>query len=275
MKVRLFCIISILLIIFGKNARSQQVLMLDTANSHMVVIKFALPGLSRQRTVRVFLPSSYYHSSRRYPVIYMQDGQNLFLNIKQPRDSWYADSLVNSFPANRQAIIIGINNGGDKYRMTEYNPYDSNYGRGEGALYTSFIVNVLKPYIDKHYKTKPSFKNTAIAGSSMGGLIAMYAAVKYDHVFGYAGIFSPAFWMAPKIYDDVAGSNINSRSNFFLACGDQEGNEPVYVKKMDSILYSKKPNLKNIPDPLILKNARHNEQQWRIAFDLFYKWFLK
>ncbi len=81
--------------------------------------------------------------------------------------------------------------------MTEYNPYSfQHYGKGESDEYVDFLVKNLKPYVDKHYRTFKDKENTAIAGSSMGGLISLYAVIKYPHVYGAAGIFSPAFWTA-------------------------------------------------------------------------------
>ena len=268
-------LVLMMLLIWTNSCHAQQPVSLDTSNRFLTTIRFVIPELSRHRVVRIFFPSSYYASSRKYPVIYMQDGQSLFYEPEHHSDSWYVDSLVNSFPANRQVIIVGIGNGGNKHRMTEYNPYDGYYGREEGVLYTKFIVNVIKPYIDQHYKTKASVKNTAIVGSSMGGIIAMYAAVKFDNVFGYAGILSPAFWVAPQIYQDVANSPINHKSMFFFSCGSEEGNETDQITKMDSILRKKNLSAKNLPAPLILRGAKHNEQQWRMAFDLFYKWFVQ
>jgi len=263
------------LLILTNIGHAQQPIALDSTDRYLTTIRFEVPGLSRHRVVRIFLPSSYYSSSRKYPVIYMQDGQNLFYWPKHNSDSWYVDSLVNSFSPGKQVIIVGIDNGGNQHRMTEYNPYDGYYGKEEGILYTKFIVNVIKPYIDQHYKTKTSFKNTAIVGSSMGGIIAMYAAVKFDKVFGYAGILSPVFWVAPQMYQDVADSPINHKSKFFLSCGSEEGNESNQITKMDSILRNKHLSSKNVPAPLILKGAKHNEQQWRVTFDSFYKWFIQ
>ena len=91
-------------------------------------------------------------------------------------------------------IVVAIDHGGTK-RINEYCPYDmEGFGKGEGDQYLQFLVKTLKPYIDKNYRTKKDKENTYIAGSSMGGLISMYAVLKYPYVFGGAGVFSPAFW---------------------------------------------------------------------------------
>ncbi len=254
-------------------ASQAQTIAKDTSNTQYVNLTIDIPQLSRQRTVQIYLPKDYQSSSKKYPVIYMQDGQNLYNKMESKPNCWYVDSLLATLPADKQAIIVGVNHG-EKYRLTEYNPYDSRFGKGEGVAYTEFIVKTLKPFIDKHYRTKPDAKHTAIVGSSMGGLISMYAAVKYTDIFGTAGVFSPSFWIAPQIYTDALNQKISAKSKFFLACGDAEGNEVAYVNKMDSVLRSKGFGLSNVPNVLVLKNANHNEQQWRAEFPIFYEWFI-
>ncbi|PAW93196.1 hypothetical protein CKK33_06680 [Mucilaginibacter sp. MD40] len=243
----------------------------DTAR--IITENIHIPQLNRERTIRIYLPAGYTASKRAYPVIYIHDGQNLFSGTKNPAFSWYIDSLLKTYPPNKQAIIVGINNG--KNRIMEYNAWDSNYGKQEGVAYTDFIVNTLKPHIDSAYRTLKDAKHTVIAGSSMGGLISMYAAIKYPQIFGTAGVFSPSFWIAPKMYELVASEKLNTKNRFFLACGDQEGNETEYVARMDSLLLSKGFDRKHVPDPLIVKDSRHNEAQWRKAFAAFYAWWIK
>lgn len=130
----------------------------------------------------------------------MHDGQNLFDEYTGNFGEWGVDEALDSLiktgaPA---CIVVGINNGPN--RINEYNPYNTDrFGKGEGDNYLQFIVNNLKPYIDKHYKTLSQKENTIIAGSSMGGLISYYAVAKYPSVFGKAGVFSPSFWIAPQM----------------------------------------------------------------------------
>lgn len=117
----------------------------------------------------------------------------------------------------KEVIVVGIDNGLSK-RMNEYYPYSfRQYGKGEGDEYVDFLVKNLKPFIDGHYRTLAGKKNTYIAGSSMGGLISLYAVLKYPAVFGGAGIFSPAFCTAPAM-DTLTISkakSINARLFFY------------------------------------------------------------
>jgi len=233
--------------------------------------KFDMPQLNRQRTIRVYLPEGYSSSNKSYPVIYMTDGQNLFKTDAEIKNTWGVDSILNALPANKQCIIVGIDHAG-KDRITEYDPYNSTYGNGDGNAYIWFLVETLKPYIDTHYRTKKDARYTAIAGSSMGSLLAMYAAIKYPDVFGSAGIFSPALWIGPQIYTDTEIAAPNKKSGYYLTCGDSEGNEVGYVNKMDSLLHAKGFSLKQVPPIKINAGAIHNETQWRNAFPAFYSW---
>lgn len=243
----------------------------DTAR--VVISKINMPQLGRERTIRVYLPAGYATSNRKYPVLYMHDGQNLFAGNTSFAGSWLIDSLLKTMPADKQMIVVGIDNEG-KYRMAEYNAYESKYARPEGDAYIEFIAKTLKPHIDSLYRTKKEAKHTAIAGSSMGGLISMYAAVKHPDVFGVAGVFSPSFWIAPKLYTLVEEQKMNTKQRYFLACGDKEGDETEYVARMDSVLINKKFNRKNVPAPLVIKDGKHNEAQWKIAFKVFYAWLV-
>ncbi|MGF7074843.1 putative alpha/beta superfamily hydrolase [Mucilaginibacter sp. 3215] len=128
---------------------------------------------------------------------------------------------MDRIPVQQESIIVGIDHGGE-YRITEYDPYNSKYGEGRGDDYVQFLIKELKPYIDGHYRTQTDAAHTTIAGSSMGGLISMYAALKYPGVFGNAGVFSPAFWIAPQIYDQAQQSVVNKNSRFYFVCGDAE-----------------------------------------------------
>lgn len=135
----------------------------------------------------------------------MHDGQNVFDAKTSAYGEWNVDEILDSlYQTNiQQAIVVGIDHGGED-RLKEYNPYDSKYGKGAGKAYVAFLVKTLKPYIDAHYSTLRDAKHTSIEGSSMGGLISMYALARYPKVFGDAGVFSAAFWIAPEVYKDVA-----------------------------------------------------------------------
>jgi len=179
---------------------------------------------------------------------------------------------MDRFPDKKECIVVGIDHGGDN-RITEYDPYESKYGKGRGDDYVDFIARTLKPYIDKNYRAKTDARNTTIAGSSMGGLISTYAALKYPGVFGNAGIFSPAFWIAPQIYDYAKQVKLLSSSRFYFVCGDAESESMVAdMRKMADLIGSKSNNNVRI---IIIKGAGHNEKQWNGDFPGFYDWLMQ
>lgn len=176
-----------------------------TIVGNIITFKMKIPQLdNRERRIWVYLPPDYNQSNRRYPVLYMHDGQNLFDQATSFAGEWQVDeTLERLFKEKGFAIIVvGIDNGGER-RIDEYSPWvNSEYGRGgEGDAYVRFIVETLKPYIDSKYRTLPN--ETGIMGSSLGGLISIYAGFKYPEVFKYVGAMSSAFWFNPEIYEFV------------------------------------------------------------------------
>lgn len=244
-------------------------------NVHILDSEFDIPQLNRKRRVWVYLPPDYETSGKKYPVIYMHDGQNLFDSFTSGYGEWGIDESMDSlYQAGKpMAIIVGVDHGGE-YRLTEYNPYDNKrFGKGMGDEYTDFLAKTLKPLIDRKYRTLSAAKNTTVAGSSMGGLISMYAAAKYPKVFGRAGVFSPAFWVAPEIYSYVSGKKFRKQKLFFVA-GELESNEmvPDMQKLYDQLLLQgvKKNNMQLIIAP----DGKHSEWFWKREYPRFFNWIM-
>jgi predicted alpha/beta superfamily hydrolase len=245
-----------------------------TAKVHLLNENFDMPQLGRQRRVWIYLPKNYATTKHKYPVLYMHDGQNLFDGYTSGYGEWGIDELMDKVLGKKQCIIIGIDHGGD-YRISEYDPYDSKYGKGQGDAYVEFLVKTLKPYIDQHYRTFTDARHTAIAGSSMGGLISMYAELKYPQVFGQAGIFSPALWIAPPVYDFAQKQKVSAKSRYYFVCGDAESDTMVDdMQKMADMMQAKGLSKPNTPT-VIIKGAQHNEKQWNGDFPAFYSWLVQ
>lgn len=243
-------------------------------NVHIIDTAFLIPQLKRVRRVWIYLPPGYSNSQKHFPVLYMQDGQNVFDDSTSFAGEWGVDETLDSIGAHsKEIIVVAIDHGGAK-RINEYCPYDmEKYGKGEGSEYVDFLVKNLKPYIDKKYRTLPGKQNTFIAGSSMGGIISMYAVLKYPKVFGGAGIFSPAFWVGPKIFDDIKskGKEVNSRIYFY--CGGQEGEtmEDDMEKAFEGMrAVSRSPMI-----TCVRPDGKHTESVWRQEFPLFYLWMME
>ncbi len=233
---------------------------------------FYMPQLVRSRKITVYLPPGYVGSAKRYPVLYMHDGQNLFDDYLAGFGEWGVDESLDSLIKKGQqgCIVVGIDNG--PKRLNEYNPfYFEKFGDGEGDNYVNFIAQTLKPYIDKRYRTITTKENTIIAGSSMGGLISYYAILKYPEVFGKAGIFSPAFWTTgsgTSVLTDSLGGKLNGMLFFYM--GRLEGEQ--YLKDMTEIC----DKLGKVSTAYIYtaidEKGLHNEAAWRKWFSEFYKW---
>jgi len=251
----------------------------STASSNVYLLDgaFKMPQLQTTRRIWIYLPPSYAKSRKKYPVLYMHDGQNLFDRSTSGYGEWGVDEILDSLSARggKEYIVVGIDHGGSE-RLKEYNPYDSQYGKGRGKDYVAFLVNTLKPYIDKHYRTLKDNKNTAIAGSSMGGLISMYAITAYPQVFGKAGIFSPAFWLGKAIETDVknAGATLKGHQ-VYLVAGELEGK--MMIRDMESVYEilvggEKEQGLRNKDVRLVEKaDGKHSEWFWHREFPAFYQ----
>ena len=238
---------------------------------HILSKKFKISVDGEQRTIRMYIPKGYEKTSKRYPVIYMHDGQNLFDDQTAFSGEWGIDEIMDSLIAKKKkaCIIVGIDNG--PKRIQEYNPFtNEKYGEGEGDAYLEFIVNELKPYIDKNYRTHSDRKNTMIAGSSLGGLISYYAALKYPKVFGKAGVFSPSFWIAPELSELTAKLAKGNSTKFFFSMGVAEGQN--YVTDMNQMVEKYATYSKGIMYSYIPEQGMHNEKSWHDAFLHFYPW---
>lgn len=255
------------------NTSSKNVRIIDTA--------FWMPQLKRKRRVWIYLPEDYATSGKRYPVLYMHDGQNIFDDATSYSGEWGVDEFFDS-TALPKSIVVGIDNGGDK-RLNEYCPYDfsltgidanNKMNKGEGGLYAGFLVKTLKPFIDKRYRTAKDKKNTFIAGSSMGGLISLYAVLKYPTVFGGVAVFSPAFWVTgTNIYKDIRKKGKSVRSKIYFLGGKLEGEGmiPDMLKAFQAMAAVSKSTMTTV----IRDEGLHNEATWRKEFPLFYEWLMK
>jgi predicted alpha/beta superfamily hydrolase len=162
------------------------------------------PQLDNQRDILVYLPPGYEETDTRYPVVYMHDGQNLFDQATSYTCEWQVDETMELLSqAGYAAIVVGISNRG-RERIDEYSPFvDPRHGGGKGRQYVDFIVETLKPAIDEQFRTLRDRTHTGIMGSSMGGLISLYAFACYNAVFGFVGIMSPSLWFADRAIFDV------------------------------------------------------------------------
>ncbi len=240
---------------------------------------FSIPQLNTTRRIWIYLPPNYATSTKKYPVIYMQDAQNLFNDATSFSGEWKIDETLNQLFAegNPDAIVVGIENGGAE-RLNEYSPWKNDkYGGGKGDAYTEFLVKTLKPFIDKSYRTLPQAKNTALIGSSMGGLISFYAGLKYPEKFGKLGIFSPSFWFDFKDLNFFVNKNSKKlkHTKFYFLAGKKESENMVSdIEKVIPVLIKKGVPEENIKTKFD-EDGTHSESYWSREFGAAYLWLFK
>lgn len=236
----------------------------STASKSVSTFTIEAPQLKTTKKIWIYLPKDYSATAKKYSVIYMQDAQNLFDAKTAYSGEWNVDEKLDSLKA--PVIVVGIEHGNDK-RTEELTPYkNEKYGGGNADNYLDFIVKTLKPYIDTNYRTKTKAKNTIIMGSSLGGLVSYYAALKYPETFGKAGVFSPSFWFSNDIYT-LTKKAPKIKTKIYFLCGDNESDDMVKdMKKMERLLDTKRCYCLHLTKSKIVKGGEHNEKLWRDGF---------
>ncbi|MBL4934635.1 alpha/beta hydrolase [Clostridium sp. YIM B02515] len=258
-----------------------------TDGSEVVFIKnFESRIMNNKRDIAVYLPESYKEDDNRsYPVLYMHDGQNLFTGIDDGSDiKWRVkettDRLIKENKI-QDIIIVGIYN--NERRINEYTTsYVEKFkSGGRGGDYASFIIQEIKPYIDSNYRTLKDRYNTAIAGSSLGGLISFYIGWNYSDVFKKIGAISPSFWWnSCEIIKEIEKYNGDKKDlKIWIDAGtaeetsDRNNNGVIDMvddaRDMVSVLNKKglKPNEEIMY--LEVNEGKHNEKDWAERFDKF------
>ncbi len=195
-----------------------------------VLREFPSAYLPDARDVLVWLPPVYgTEPERRFPVLYLHDGQNLFDGRTSyvTGRTWRAHATADRLTRERliePVILVGINNTGVR-RMAEYTPSrDARFGGGEGPLYGRLLVDELKPLIDASFRTLPEAAHTGLAGSSLGGLISLALGLDYPQVFGQLGVLSPSvWWNGREILGRVGAARPMPRPRIWLDMGMSEG----------------------------------------------------
>jgi alpha-glucosidase len=251
--------------VFSQNEKN------STATSNVSLLKkeFTIPNLNAiSHKVWIYLPPNYHNSSKKYPVIYMHDAQNLFDSATSYAGEWEVDEALNKLyeKTGKGFIVVGIENSGEE-RINEYTPWKNEIdGGGKGEIYVDFIVKTLKPYIDGNYKTKKQQKHTGLMGSSLGGLISYYGGLQYPKTFGKIGALSTSFWFSEKIMDFTQEKGNLKNVQLFLLVGGKEGYDmDKDTKKMEELLLKTGFESKNLKTK-INPDGQHNEAFWRSEF---------
>lgn len=239
---------------------------------------FGSGKLVAKRNIHIYLPPDYYQdSSNRFPVLYMQDGQNLF----NPKTSfaglaWQVDKTAQELILKKKIsslIIVGIDNNGEQ-RINEYTPIHSDGKGGKAENYSQMLINELKPFIDSHYRTLPGREFTGLGGSSLGGLFSLYLGIKRPDIFSRLAVMSPSIWWANSfILSEISALPSREQLRIWLDIGGREGH---HIKKQTRFLQKillkkgwKKHRNTKLADLRYLEapKASHNEFSWGSRFD--------
>ncbi len=232
--------------------------------------------LNRKANLYIGFPDSYLKSKKRYPVLYMHDGHNLF----DPHDAfigitWGVKETFDTHPELKEVIVVGLSCADGLKRLQEYNIFEMKHKsikdngsiKGHGEKYLKYLVETLKPEIDSKYRTLSDSNNTAIMGSSMGGVISNQAAVLYPDVFSRIGCVSNAFYVSfEKILEFNSNSNFSKIKKFYMDVGDKEGNKQTSLEYLNTnkAIYNvlKTKMSKDTLKFRVIKNGIHSEKAW-------------
>ncbi|MGJ8685631.1 MAG: alpha/beta hydrolase [Nonlabens sp.] len=230
------------------------------------VVLDSIPYKDGHRIVRLFLPDNY--EARELPLLVMMDGQNLFEEKTSYAGEWKIDETISSLPLNQQAIVFAIDHG-NNLRMEELTAYKNDkYGGGNAAGFLEWMMEKVLPQTIDRYKLRVDTNKRAIAGSSLGGLFAHYAALQHPEYFQTAGVFSPSFWWSDEVYNLVENHSSLNHQHFFFTAGTEEGDEMLPdMRKMHNLMLKKNA----VMYYLEMQNAQHNEAQWSATFPAFYR----
>ncbi len=258
--------------------------------------KFSIDSkyLNRNIDVYVYLPKCYDNTKDSYPVFYVHDGHNLFDNDTATFGySWHIIENLKKYNKLDKCIIVGMTPPFDDTgiaRIIEYSPYtpteetkkyiDEKVTKlkgidinGKGDLNLKMIIEEVKPIIDKDYRTKPDANNTALGGSSMGGLLTTYAALKYNDYFTRFMCMSNAyFYNGNMILEDIKKSNLSNVKKFYMDVGTlensgQEDHKYTYVEYNDMVF--NELNKKLSPEDIMYvvdEGGKHTEKDWERRF---------
>ncbi|MBI4670536.1 MAG: alpha/beta hydrolase [Chloroflexi bacterium] len=216
------------------------------------------PQFQNKRDVLVYVPLSYRTSKARYPVLYMHDGQNLFDAVTAyAGHDWRVDETMERLSGEGyEAIVVGIYHGGEQ-RLIEYNPFPGKFP-GRGDEHVAFVCDTLKPFVDANFRTRPEHAATGVLGSSMGGLISLYAFFRRPDIFGLCGAMSPSLFVGRGAIVQYARAAQFNPGRIYLDNGTQEPSARPMYEALYERGYRARRNLKYVTE----RSGKHTESAW-------------
>lgn len=240
--------------------------------------KMTIPSLSDEiRRVYVYLPNSYKKDKDKYyPVLYMFDGHNVFYDSHATYGkSWGMKSYMDY--TNTELIIAAVecSHGLNNERLKEYSPYDfydEEFGeiKGQGKLTMDWFVKFFKPFIDSHFRTLKDREHTFIAGSSMGGLMSLYALIAYNNVFSRACALSPFLWANKyEIIRLIKKSKIDENTEIYIDYGSKEFDDYPEVRKPFMEICNELYKKGIFVTSRVVPYGEHSESSWEAQVPIF------
>lgn len=259
-----------------------------SANVQILDSAFYMPQLGKKRKISVYLPADYAQSQQMYPVLYMPDGQHLFDEAtSQGRIGpieWGIDEFLDQQKESFIVVAIDHPRDFDEREQELYVFPNERFPEVSGREFLDFIVNTLKPSIDKKFRTRPGSTHTGILGSSLGGLSSLYGGLLYPETFGLVGVFSPSVWLdegqIQLFIQQLEVKKAHSQQHYYFYAGEQE-----LRRKPDGSFVAMHLDVMNIVGHIenrinpglrteYKQNGRHGALHWREAFPSFYQWFI-
>lgn len=239
-----------------------------------------IDSLKREAMHYIAFPDDYETSTKSYPVLYMHDGHNLF-DVKDSfmQATWKIIEAYQKEQDLPEIIIVGIECAPGVQRLNEYGPYTFEFVKtgfesqpgGKGDMYIKYIIEHLKPHIDQTYRVLKKPHYTGIMGSSMGGVISLYAGIHHPEVFGLIGSLSGAFFVSIEaLSNDLINKQYTSLSRCYLDVGTKEvagGNPKDYMTSNDRVyqLLAQQLTKKQLKYEII-EGGKHHERDWGQRF---------
>lgn len=250
-----------------------------------IIEAFPVPQLQTERRVWIYIPASYNEGSRRYPVLYMQDGQNVFNQATSWGSEWGVDETLEQITVDEpelEVIVVAVDHGGDQ-RNNEYNfTINAEYGfGGKGEGYADFIAGTLKPYMDRNYRTLAEPEHTLIGGSSFGAYISLYTAIRYPDQFGKVLAISFVMWQDNgAILQLIQQAALAPGLRVYLSIGELETDNPEFNKMAREHVEMARQTLlaAGAEDSWVrfdfIPGGTHQETTWGPLFAGAYRWLL-
>lgn len=235
--------------------------------------EFEIPQLNKTRKIWALLPHDYDKTDERYPVMYLQDAQNLF-NEAAEFGNWEIDkklAVMSEYKIGK-IIIIAIEHA-EEDRIKEYNVGKTVLGKGQGKKYIRFVTETLKPFVDSNFRTKTEREFTGIGGSSMGGLVSIFSGLRYPEIFAKLMVFSPSLWVAPKLIVSTEEQASYNSKIYLYAGGDESETMIEHVKSFKNKMIASDQTKEKIKINLSVNlEGKHNETYWSDEFPKAIEW---